>query len=120
MKVDIKRSEQTRGLFKKTTEYHVSVSVQFSEEEKKVIEECDISGNVICERPTRAGMKAFEDPSIFHLRVLSLLKDKPDVFEFENLADANEYNDAIPPSLKNLKDFIERNSSPQEDTSFEL
>ena len=50
----------------------------------------------------------------------SLLPGKPDKYEFENLADANEYNDALVPSLKNLKGFIESNGRPVADTSIEL
>lgn len=120
MKVDIKRSESTVGLFKKKKVYVVTVTVLFSEEEKKVIEECDIVGHTICERPVRAGQKPFVDPTIWHLRVGSVITGEPNAHEFFTLSEANNYNDALPDSLRNVKRFIENNSRPQEDTSFEL
>ena len=120
MKIDIKRGEEKAGLIFKKTYYTVTVTVQFSEEEKKVIQLTKTENHIVTERPKRAGIKDNAPDDIWHLRVRTLLPGKPDKYEFENLADANEYNDALLPSLKNLKGFIEKNAKPVADTSVEL
>ena len=97
------------------------VHVQFTDEEKKVIQLAKLKDHIICERPKRAGQKASASlDDIWHLRVRHLLEDKPNEYEFENLAEANSYNDALVPSLRNLKAAIEANSKPIENTSIEL
>jgi len=120
MKVDIQKSEGQIGLIFKKKIHIVTLSVQLTEEEKKIIELTDIRDHVVCERPIRAGVEKSADPDLFHLFVRHLLKDEPDVYEFENLADANSYANALPGSLKNLKDFINDNKEAPESTSFEL
>jgi hypothetical protein len=121
MKIDITRGEAKGGLIFKKVYPSVTVQVQFTEEEKKVIEVAKLGNHILCERPKRAGEKASEKlDDIWHLRVRQLLSGKPDQYEFENLAEANSYNDALVPSLKNLKAAIELNSRPIENTSIEL
>ncbi len=120
MKIDITRGEEKAGLVFKKIYQTVTLNVQFSDEEKKVIELAKLRDHIICERPKRAGIKDNAPDDIWHLRVRHLLTGKPDKYEFDNLAEANSYNDALVPSLKNLKAAIESNAKPIENTSIEL
>jgi len=120
MKVNITRGEEKAGLVFKKTYYTVTLDVQLTEEEKKVIQLTNAGDNILCERPKRAGIKDNAPPHIWHLYVRTLVKGKPDKYEFENIAEANSYNDALVPSLKNLKAFIESNGKPITDTSIEI
>lgn len=121
MKVDIKRTEEMRGFIFKKKDFVVTVTVQFTEEEKKVIELAKYSDYVLVERPPRAGVKdgaGLED--VFHLRVGHLLKGTPDKYEFEHVDDADRYQRALPEELKNLKQAIENYVETPKDQSFEL
>lgn len=121
MKIDITRGEKKAGLIFKKIYPTVTVTVQFTEEEKQIIKLTKTEGNIICERPVRAGMKPVPDrPDIWHLRVLSVLDGKPNEYEFENIAEANSYYDALVPSLKNMKGFLEDNARERSNVSIEL
>lgn len=121
MKVDIKRTEEMRGLIFKKKNFVVTVTVQLTEEEKKVIELAKYGDYVLVERPIRAGVKdgaGLED--VFHLRVRHLLSGKPDKYEFEHIDDANRYQNELPEALKALKSLIENYVEAPKDQSFEL
>lgn len=120
MKVDIQRGEEKQGLIFKKTYPTVTVQVVFSEEEKAVIKATKTENHVICERPKRAGIKDNAPSDVWALRVRHLLAGKPDKYEFESIVDANSYNDALVPSLKNLKSFLESNGQPVQNTSVEI
>lgn len=110
-----------RGLIFKKKNFVVTVTVQFSEEEKKAIEMAQLSKYVLVERPIRAGVKdgaGLED--VFHLRVGHLLKGTPDKYEFEYIDDADRYHRALPEALKELKQAIENYVETPKDQSFEL
>src|SRR5688572_27838977 len=109
MKVDISRKEDTHGLLFKKKVYVVTLNVQLTEEEKKAIELANIRNHVLVERPPRAGVKdsaGAED--VFHLYVRHILNGKPDVYEFSDLGQAMEYQEALPDALRALKGIIER------------
>jgi hypothetical protein len=121
MKVDINRTEETRGLVFKKKDFVVTVTVHFTEEEKKVIELAKYGDYVLVERPPRAGVKdgkGLED--VFHLRVRHLLKGTPDKYEFEHIDDANKYQNELPEALKALKSLIENYADAPTSQSFEL
>jgi hypothetical protein len=121
MKVDIKRTEEMRGLIFKKKDFVVTVTVQFTEEEKKAIEMTKIGNYVLVERPPRAGVKdgkGLED--VFHLRVRQLLNGAPDKYEFERIDDANRYQHQLPEALKSLKALIEDYVEAPANQSFEL
>lgn len=120
MKVYIKRTEETRGLIFKKKDFVVTVTVLFTEEEKKVIELAKFGDLVLVERPTRAGINDHSMPDIWHLRVSQLLKGEPDKYEFEDIAAANDYQNQLPDALRALKDLIEKHVEAPKDQSFEL
>ena len=120
MKIDITRGEKTVGFIKKTKQYTVTLTVLFSDEEKQVIKEAKFEKYVLVERPVRAGIKDNSMPDIWHLRVSKLLDGKPDEYEFDTIVEENDYNDALMPALKNLKNNIIVHGRPVENTSVEL
>lgn len=122
MKVDIKRGESTTkvGMFKKIPVHTVSLDVAFTEEEKKAIEMLDIGGHVLIERRPPPGVNASGIEDVFHLHVRHLLKNEPNVHEFERLDDANSYANEIPDALRTLKSYLEENMNVPGDSSFEI
>lgn len=120
MKVDIKRTEETRGLIFKKKDFVVTVTVLFTEEEKKAIEMAQLEKYVLVERPPRAGVDGKGVEDVFHLRVRHLLKGTPDKYEFEHVDDADAYQRALPEELKNLKQAIQNYIDTPKDQSFEL
>jgi len=117
MKVDIQRSEKTVGLIFKKPRYIVSVTVQFSEEEKALIKKMDVTNHIVIERPPLIGSNS--DPNHFHLRVRQLLKGK-DEWEFERLDEANSYYTELPGALKTMKEYLASDGNTSKSESFEL
>lgn len=123
MRVSIEHEEEKHGLFRKTTYYTVSLTVDFSEEEKQVIKDSDLGDSLILERPPQANIKdstqGLED--IFHLRIKDLVKGKPDKHTWATPAEAKNYEADLKEVLPKLKEYIEQNSGIEEkSTTFEL
>jgi hypothetical protein len=128
MRVTIKHEtvERKKGLFSKQSLPAVTVHVEFSEEEKHIINSSDLKEAVLVERPVppdadqKYAAQHPEDHWVFHLRVDHLLKG-PNTFCFPATGAARDYEEEVKDALRRLKDHIEHNA-PQENksTSFEL
>lgn len=126
MRVSIEHTQQTKGLFSKTTHYIVSVTVQFSEEEKYALK--NAGDAVIVEREPGSQTKPFaneEEAAILgrhlHLKVSHLIKGKTDNYSLASPAEAKEYDTNLRASLQNLKDYISANTEVMSGKdSFEL
>ena len=141
MKVSINHQEKTTGMLRKTTFHGVEVSVQFSEEERSVIEKRDLKYDIVLERghsadvsDTKAEAKenrglgrklltaavSGKDANWTDLTINKLMAG-PDLFFLKTPLEAKEYEDALKGRLVQLKDYIVGNEGVQEkSTSFEL
>lgn len=141
MKVSIEHTEKTTGVLRKTTLHGVQVHVQFSEEEKAVIEGRDLWYDVVLERGYSADVsdsKAIKqenrglgrallnaavngrDANSTNLTINKLVKG-PDLFFLETPLEAKAYEDQLKNGLVTLKDYIVGNERVEEkSSSFEL
>jgi len=108
-------------------EVEVILNVEFSEEEREVIETYHLEDYVVLERLPNSRIAAMlKDEELkewapsFHLRISHLIKDGPDFFSFDTPADAKIYQRRLTESLKELKEFIADNASLAPPISFEL
>lgn len=123
MKVSIEHGEKAEGFIRKTTYYTVTTTVEFSEEEKAIMAKSKLDKKVLMNRPIPANQnpakfKGMED--VFDLSMYKLLKG-PDVYFFDNVADAKAYEEELKEALGNLKRAITANAGiEKKSTSFEL
>ena len=126
MRVSIDHSQSTSGIFKKKTHYAVSVTVNFSEEEKHVLsgqrDAIVVDRGPDSEREGKFSLAEQEDlHNAFCLKVSDLIRGKPDRYTFSTPAEAKQYVELVRGSLQNLKDYITENSeAPSGSDSFEL
>lgn len=137
MKVDIKNVEKTQGLVFKKKLYGVQTTVTFTEEEKAIIKERNLTTHRILEREWSADIDAeaknnrgivskiatgvmkgasANSPSLF---VATLLRG-PDTYYMTNTAEAKVYIDELKEELTTLKRIIEASAQAADDSSFEL
>lgn len=138
MKVDIKPVEKSKGMVFKKTLHGVQLSVQFTEEEKAIIDERKLELTILMER----GIPADVDPekyqkrgllrnaataaisgidSIgFHLTFRKLLKG-PDTYFFDTPIEAKGYIQELKEEVLPLaKSYLEGNKETADADSFEL
>ena len=128
MKVDIKHSEKTEGMIRKTTYPVVSVRVDFNEEEKQIIKQNKLENYIVVERGIPANLakekfahQAIADrPHAYSLKVSDLLRKDPDRYAFDAIHEAKNYVGLVKDALPNLKGMLEGNTETGEDESFEL
>ena len=137
MKVSIHHSEKTQGLVFKKTLHGVELFIQFSEEEKAIITERKLEGDIVVERGAPADIDAEKhanrgltkriatamisgaDANHFDLTIGKLLKGT-DIFFFTTPAEAKEYEAILHEELPKLKAYIVENEGTGKGSSFEL
>lgn len=108
MRVTINHREETRGMLKKKTFCAVEVAVQFSEEEKQIIDMWDLGAYVILERLTPADQDGdIHDGSPLTLDLL--LMGTSSYVAGTPLA-AKNYHEEVKNGLETLKGFIMANA----------
>lgn len=148
MRVSIEHGEIREGMIRKTTYHTVSVLVEFTDEEKQIIEQRGLQRDVLLNR----GVPANEDASKYDssslsdklasgnmlglavgigkaliikediriLRISTLLKGK-DTFVLRQPSDAKNYEEELKDALVKMKGYIVDNAGiEQKSTSFEL
>lgn len=123
MRVSIDHGETTTGLFAKKTHYTVSVTVQFSEEEKQIIRQRKLEKSIVLERsiPSDRDPRKFDGiEDVFNLTIHKLMGGT-DTYTLETPLEAKEYDEVLRAGLQDLKAFIVGNESVEEkSSSFEL
>lgn len=115
MKVHIERTEETSGIFKKTTMYVVKCRVEFTPEEAKIIKDTNIDDAVVYRYPSPI------DPDvIWTCEIKQFFTGHRR--QFSTLADARVFEQELKETyLPNIKSYIEANNAPsQAKDSFEL
>lgn len=129
MRVSIEHKEKTTGIFSKKTWYIVSLKVEFSQEERTIIEKRKLSDYVIWERPhdDEAQERHKKDLAFLdslgpdNLTAGKLAKGKPDEYALATPIGAKNYESKLKDALVGMKDFIAGNAEiEQKSTSFEL
>lgn len=148
MRVSIEHGEIREGIVRKTTYHTVSVLVEFTDEEKRIIEQRGLQRDVLLNR----GVPANEDPSKYEssslsdklssgnylglavgigkamltkedirvLRISTLIKGR-DTFVLRQPSDAKNYEEELKDALVKMKGYILDNEGiEQKSTSFEL
>lgn len=141
MRVNIEHKEKTTGVLRRNTLHGVEVSIQFSEEEKAVIEQRGLHYDIVLERGYSADVsdsKAMKqenrglgrallnaavngrDANTTNLTINKLMKG-PDLFYLSTPLEAKTYEEALKERLVQLKGYIIGNEGVEEtSTSFEL
>ena len=128
MKVDIKHSERTEGMIRKTTYPVVSVKVDFSEEEQQIIKQNKLENYILVERGIPANLEkekfahqAIADrPQAYSLKVRDLMRSDADSYAFHAVHEAKNYVQRVKEALPSLKNMLDGNVEAGEDESFEL
>lgn len=123
MRVNIEHSTKTTGLLRKTTHYVVTLTVEFTDEEKHIIRERRLGKDVIMERD----IPSDKDPAkfakvadAFHIRIQDLLRG-PDSYALSTPLEAKAYEAELTEKVTLLKSYIDGNRSvEQQSTTFEL
>lgn len=119
MRVTISHREETRGMLKKTKLCAVEVSVQFSEEEKQIIDMWDLGGFIVVERRSPADLEVNEEIG-YPLRISHLLSGK-ETYVVGTPHMAKIFHEELKESLENLKEFITANAGIENKSeTFEL
>lgn len=115
MRVAIEHTQKTTGFFSKTTHYIVSLTVQFSQEEKHILKKAGDA--IVLRREPDTQTKPFaneEEAAILgrhlHLTVSKLLKGKTDAYSLASPAEAKQYDNNLREALQDLKNYISANS----------
>lgn len=141
MKVSIEHTEKSIGMLRRSTLHGVSVHVQFSEEERSVVEQRNLKYDTVLERGHSADVsetKAIKkdnrglgrrlltaavsgaDANTTNLTINKLMIG-PDLYFLETPLEAKEYEAELENRLVLLKDYIVGNEGVAEtSTSFEL
>ncbi len=124
MRVNIEHTEDSRGIFKKTTYYVVTIKVDFSDEELHIIKDQDIEDLVVLERNTPASLidKNFDDEAgYWDLKIKSLMLKDGSSHDFHTVGEAKQYATALEEAMPRLKDYISANAGIDETSkTFEL
>ena len=116
MRGEIKPRATTKGILRKRKYYIVRLEVLFTEEEKAIIKENNLEGDVIIER-TRPGFRGREIDASMTFK--SLMRG-PDEFLAVNQIGAAEYIHQAKESLGSAKAYLVGNTGGLPDESFEL
>ncbi|MEL6314255.1 MAG: hypothetical protein AAFQ60_09465 [Pseudomonadota bacterium] len=141
MKVSIEHVEKTTGMLRRKTLHGVQVHVEFSEEERAVIDQRGLKWDVVLERGYSADVSnakaekmenrglgrallnaavSGKDANTTHLTINKLMKG-PDLYFLTTPLEAKGYEDALKEKLVTLKGYIVGNEGVEEkSTSFEL
>ena len=127
MRAYIQHEERTAGLLRSIRQVDVVVHVEFSDEERVIIERRGLEEFVILERtPDTRLLDKLRSEEIngwdhsFHLRVRDLLGATPDRFTFDTPSDAKAYQARLTDALRSLKAFILANTTLGEATTLEI
>lgn len=123
MKIDIEHEEVRKGLVFKKTYHMVKCRVQYSEEERAIIDKADIEDVIVMERPPSAELdpRPDDDPAWYFLRIGHFIKGGWNEYCTLSPSDAKIYEQELIGSLKELKEYIQQNAGIEETTtSFEL
>ena len=120
MRVSIDHKERSVGLFKKKVFHDVILKVEFSAEERAVLESIK-EKTIVIERPPPAHL---ENPaaSSYNLTITGILDSAkhPDVHVVSSPQEAKAYEEQVKEDLQALKGFIEENSTAPTSSTFEL
>ena len=124
MSVSIEHSESTTGLFAKKTFHVVTLSVEFSEEEKHIIAQRKLEKDLILERgvPADRNPREFDGlEDVFNLRIGTLIRNRFDKYAFTSPLEAKQYEAKLRELMPDLKAYIMGNQGiEQKSASFEL
>lgn len=126
MRVAIEHKEAVSGLIKKVLQVEVTTVVQFSEEERAVIDSWNLGDVVVVERQMdgqRAAKYKGSEYSVQapyeHLRIGQLTQG-PDRYLFDTPHDAKLYQEQLVEGLKTLKAYLANCASLAEPQVFEI
>lgn len=122
MKVTITHSTTTQGLMRKTTYFNVAVAVQFSTEERGVIERYDLGVLEVLERqpPATARGGADSERGLYNLTVAGLLRGE-NTYLCATPLEAKSYDSELRDALPKLKAYLDANAMPRTGSdTFEL
>ena len=125
MRVSIDHKEKSTGLVFKKPAFAVNVNVQFSEEEKAIINTRKLKDYIVLRREHSFNSAVRNDPTYQdddikpHLRVKSLMKGS-DSYDLPDPVRAKEYEQHLVDALKTLKSFLEGSHSVGESRTFDL
>ena len=119
MRVSIEHSEEKTGMFKKRTRYILALTVNYSDEELQIINDCKIKDDAVFEDPIRPGKKEDEPKDYYHIR--HFMKGRTWNFNFDTPLEAKNYEAEVTEALKRHKEYIEANRGVEKkSTTFEL
>lgn len=100
----------------------VTVKVDFTEEERAVLQGAKLTNHIVLEREPRIDINDRSvDPDIWHLRVRHLMDPKPDEYPLATVQQAKAYEEELMEALRDVKAAIEENSDTEvENKSYEL
>jgi hypothetical protein len=111
MRVTIAHAAKTQGLMKKITFYEVSLSVQFSPQERAVINALDLGLVNVLDRDPPASLRGSENSSDWNLRIRGLI-DRTDAYLCATPLEAKNYDSELRDALPKLKAYLDANATP--------
>jgi hypothetical protein len=113
MKVTITHSTKTTGMMTKTTYFEVAVAVQFSPQERSIIETHKLGEVNVLDRdpPANSSVRDETDRSIFNLRISQLLRGQ-DTYACATPLHAKNYDAELREAMPRLKAYIDANATP--------
>ena len=124
MRVNIEHKEISKGMLKKKTYHQVDLTVEFSEEEKQIIKQQNLTRTIVLEREPPAdrnpgSFQGIED--VLNLTIFHLVDGKPNSHTLATPMDAKQYEADLTDALKSLKAFLDENAGVEEKSkTFEL
>lgn len=109
MRVSIEHSTTTTGMLKKKTHYVVTVTVKFSPEEMKVLNDVDLGDIGVLDRPWTSVSTPPQDGETQPLLIKFLMTGQPNAHAFTTPGDARDYAEAVEAKMPELKGLIEHN-----------
>ena len=119
MRVKISSDELRSGFPFKRSLVEVSVTVDFTHEEKQIIKQRELGEHILIER-WPADARGDDEAEWYALRVKHLLERKPDRHRTANPSDAKTYQAQLTAALQSLKLWLEDNAELDGGTVFEL
>jgi|SRR5665213_1705919 len=126
MRISIEHQKKAAGGLRNIPQVEVITDVQFTDEERLIIESRRLQDYVVLQREPNSRQASKLEPeeleqwASYHLRIADLMKDRPDRFTFDTSADAKIYQLRLTEALKQLKAFIMDNASLGPPSNFEL
>lgn len=131
MKVSFDHRETTTGLIFQKQAFEVRTTVEFTAEERAILQHQNLSDYVVLDREPSATiqrryknheaaiLQANKDQGFFALRVKDLLKG-PDVYDCNTVVEAKAYERDVTEGLKKLKNAIAISATAPTSKTFEL